>query len=114
MKVKSPQELEEGLVNNKLDLAIGYFWHRVPGLVYKQLFTERQVIYCGRGHPLFHEPALVTTLNLTSSNWVWRTYPVPEEQSRLTERRITALADQKFNAVPQGHAGTKFSRRWRQ
>lgn len=93
MKVKSPQELEEGLVNNELDLALGYFWHRVPGLVYKQLFTERQVIYCGRGHPLFHEPARVTQENLKSSNWVWRSYPVPEEQSRLTERSITALAD---------------------
>ena len=31
MKVASPQELEESLVNNQLDLAIGYFWHRVPG-----------------------------------------------------------------------------------
>jgi DNA-binding transcriptional LysR family regulator len=93
MKVKSPQELEEGLVNNQLDLAIGYFWHRVPGLVYRQLFTERQVIYCGRGHPLFHGPAPVTAEDMKSSNWVWRSYPVPEEQSRLTERRITALAD---------------------
>lgn len=93
MKVKSPLELEEGLVNNQLDLAVGYFWRRVPGLVYRQLFTEKQVIYCGRGHPLFHKADAVTAQDLKSGDWVWRSYPVPEEQSRLTERHITALAD---------------------
>ncbi|MGF6722179.1 DNA-binding transcriptional LysR family regulator [Paraburkholderia sp. GAS41] len=93
MKVKSPQELEEGLVNNQLDLAIGYFWHRVPGLVYQQLFAERQVIYCGRGHPLFQEPAPVTAEHLQSGNWVWRSYPIPEAPSTIAERRVTALAD---------------------
>lgn len=94
MRVKSPQELEEGLVNNHLDLAIGYFWHRVPGLVYTPLFTERQVIYCGRGHRLFHAAgASVTVQDLKTSDWVWRTYPIPEEQSRVAERRVTARTD---------------------
>ncbi len=93
MKVKSPQELEEGLLNNQLDLALGYFWHRVPGLVYRQLFTERQVIYCGRGHALFHAAASVSEQDLKASDWVWRTYPVPEERMPIAERRVTALAD---------------------
>jgi DNA-binding transcriptional LysR family regulator len=93
MKVKSPQELEEGLVNDQLDLAIGYFWHRASGLVYRQLFTEKQVIYCGRGHPLFHAPAPVSAEDLRNREWVWRSYPIQEEQSRVAERRVTALAD---------------------
>ncbi|RQT33925.1 LysR family transcriptional regulator [Burkholderia cepacia] len=93
MKVTSPQELEESLVNNQLDLAIGYFWHRVPGLLYTPLFTEQQVIYCGRGHPLFHASRPVTADDLQQHDWVWRTYPVPEEQYPLPERRVTASAD---------------------
>ncbi|MGZ2748812.1 LysR family transcriptional regulator [Burkholderia stagnalis] len=93
MKVASPQELEESLVNNQLDLAIGYFWHRVPGLLYTPLFAERQVIYCGRGHPLFHASRPVTASDLQAHDWVWRTYPVPEETCPLPERRVTASAD---------------------
>ncbi len=93
MKVASPQELEESLVNNQLDLAIGYFWHRVPGLLYTPLFTEQQVIYCGRGHPLFHASRPVSADDLQAHDWVWRTYPVPEEQYPLPERRVTASAD---------------------
>ncbi|WP_258401938.1 LysR substrate-binding domain-containing protein, partial [Burkholderia multivorans] len=63
-----------------------YFWHRVPGLVYTPLFTEQQVIYCGRGHPLFHASRAVTADDLQAHDWVWRTYPVPEEQYPLPER----------------------------
>jgi LysR family transcriptional regulator, transcriptional activator for bauABCD operon len=93
MKVKSPQELEESLINHQLDVAIGYFWHRAPGLVYQPLFTEKQVIYCGRGHPLFHAQASVTAEDLKRCNWVWRSYPIPEEQTGFTDRRVTAHAD---------------------
>ncbi|AQV98994.1 LysR family transcriptional regulator [Cupriavidus necator] len=93
MEVAPPQELEECIVNRQLDLAIGYFWHRLAGLTYTQLFTERQVIYCGRGHPLFHTTRRVTGDDLLNFDWVWRTYHVPEEQIPLTNRHITATAD---------------------
>lgn len=93
MKVASPQELEEGVVNNQFDLAIGYFWHRVPGLVYTPLFGEKQTIYCGRGHPLFHQTHTPGADVLQDCEWVWRTYPVPEEHIPLAGRRVTANTD---------------------
>jgi DNA-binding transcriptional LysR family regulator len=93
MKVASPQELEEGVVNNQFDLAIGYFWHRVPGLVYLPLFSERQTIYCGRGHPLFHSHRVPSADALKDCEWVWRTYPVPEEHIPLSGRHVTANTD---------------------
>jgi LysR family transcriptional regulator, transcriptional activator for bauABCD operon len=93
MRVASPQELEESLVNHQLDLAIGYFWHRVAGLSYSRLFSERQVICCGRGHPLFHEGPDVTPGDLRAHDWIWRSYPVPEELASIEERRVTAIAD---------------------
>jgi LysR family transcriptional regulator, transcriptional activator for bauABCD operon len=93
MHVAPPQELEESLVNHQLDLAIGYFWHRVAGLSYSRLFSERQVICCGRGHPLFHEDPHVTIDDLRAHDWIWRSYPVPEELVSIGERRVTAIAD---------------------
>ncbi|NMM03846.1 LysR family transcriptional regulator [Paraburkholderia sp. RP-4-7] len=93
MKVASPQELEEGVINNQFDLAIGYFSHRVPGLVYTPLFSEQQTIYCGRGHPLFHASRAPTADALKDYEWIWRTYPVPEEHSPLSGRRVTANTD---------------------
>ena len=51
------------------------------------------MIYCGRGHPLFHASRPVTADDLQLHDWVWRTYPVPEEQYPLPERRVTASAD---------------------
>lgn len=93
MRVAPPQELEECLVNHQLDLAIGYFWHRVAGLDYTELFRERQVICCGRGHPLFHQGPHVTLDALRTQEWIWRSYPVPEELASIGERPVTAIAD---------------------
>ncbi|WP_250517211.1 LysR family transcriptional regulator [Caballeronia sp. INDeC2] len=93
MHVAPPQELEESLVNQQLDIAIGYFWHRVAGLSYRRLFSERQVICCGRGHPLFHADPHVTFDDLRAHDWIWRSYPVPEELASIGERRVTAIAD---------------------
>ncbi|MDR3101313.1 MAG: LysR family transcriptional regulator, partial [Paraburkholderia sp.] len=93
MRVAPPQELEESLVNQQLDLAIGYFWHRVAGLTYTGLFSERQVICCGRGHQLFHADPHVTLDDLRAHDWIWRSYPVPEELASIGERQVTAIAD---------------------
>ncbi|MDM4766852.1 LysR family transcriptional regulator [Pelomonas sp. SE-A7] len=93
LTVAPSQALEEGLVNKQLDLAMGYFWHRVPGLSYTPLFAERQEIFCGRGHPLFHSRKTVSLEDLQGFDWVWRSYPVPEEQLPLTQRHVTATAD---------------------
>jgi DNA-binding transcriptional LysR family regulator len=93
MVVAAPHELEEGIVNNKLDLALGYFWHRLPGLEYTECFHERQVAYCGRTHPLYNCRRRITMDDAADCDWVWRTYPIPEEHFSSSGRRITATAD---------------------
>lgn len=93
MIVGAPQELEEGIVNNKLDIALGYFWHRIPGLEYIRCFVERQIAYCGRAHPLFHFKRTATVQDAAAYEWIWRTYPLPEEHFAFSERQITATAD---------------------
>lgn len=93
MTVAPSRALEVSIVNKQLDLAIGYFWHRVPELVYTRLFAEHQEIYCGRGHPLFHSRKRVTVNDLLGFDWVCRSYHVPEEALPLTQRHITATTD---------------------
>jgi DNA-binding transcriptional LysR family regulator len=93
MEVATPQELEDSLVNNRLDIAIGYFWRRVAGLDYTELYSERQELYCGRGHALFDHASQVITDELREQNWVWRGYPIPEELVGIGDRQLMASAD---------------------
>jgi LysR family transcriptional regulator, transcriptional activator for bauABCD operon len=52
MQVLSPQELERGLLDHRLDAAIGIFCSRLPGLSYESLYTQREVLLCHRDHEL--------------------------------------------------------------
>lgn len=92
VSVRSPGELEERLLTGEMQVAIGYFWHRVPTLEYTPLFLERQMAYAGRGHALYADAPNVSSERAAECEWAWRSYPVPEAQ--LTPpRRITAVAD---------------------
>ncbi|MEO9331922.1 LysR family transcriptional regulator [Ectopseudomonas guguanensis] len=53
-----PAELERRLLQDQLQLAIGYFSGSQTALDYHPLFDERQRLYCGRQHPLFAREAL--------------------------------------------------------
>lgn len=91
--VRSPSELETQLLNGQLQLALGYFWHRVASLRYTPLFVERQVAYCGRGHPLFERAGHVAPEELAEHEWTWRSYPVPEARAPLPSASMKAITD---------------------
>ncbi|WP_042303895.1 LysR family transcriptional regulator [Paraburkholderia kururiensis] len=93
ISVRPPGELEERLLASDVDIAIGYFWHRVPTLDYTPLFEERQVAYCGRGHPLYRQAGRVDPAKAADFEWAWRTYPLPEVQLSTTPAKVTAQAD---------------------
>jgi DNA-binding transcriptional LysR family regulator len=48
-----PAELERRLLQDQLQLAIGYFSGNQSALDHQPLFSERQVLYCSSKHPLF-------------------------------------------------------------
>lgn len=52
-----PAELERRLLQDQLQLAIGYFSGSQTALDYQPLFEERQRLYCARQHPLFGRDA---------------------------------------------------------
>ncbi|WP_250525528.1 LysR family transcriptional regulator [Caballeronia sp. GAWG2-1] len=90
--VRSPGELEEMLLAGRIQMAIGYFWHRVPSLEYTQIFAEDQFAYCAREHPLFAHAGNVSPDDAADHAWAWRSYPLPEAGA-LTPRTIGAVAD---------------------
>ncbi|MDN0084530.1 LysR family transcriptional regulator [Crenobacter sp. SG2305] len=93
ISVRAPGELEEKLLSGEIEVAVGYFWHRVTSLSYTRLFVERQVAYCGQGHPLFERAGTLTHEEVTAHEWAWRSYPLPEAQLTLPAGAITAQAD---------------------
>lgn len=52
----TPRELERGVIEGQLHVAIAPEHRRVAGLAYLPLFSERNSLYCGRDHPLFQKP----------------------------------------------------------
>lgn len=91
--VRPPGDLEEALLNGRVQVAVGYFWHRVPSLEYMEVFAERQVAYCGRAHPLFGRAGNVGANEAGEHAWAWRSYPLPDTPMTATPRIVTALAD---------------------
>jgi DNA-binding transcriptional LysR family regulator len=49
LSVMSPYELQLGVQDNRLDLAIGAFSTRMSGLVYMPLYREQHWLYCSSG-----------------------------------------------------------------
>lgn len=67
--------LLDGVLTNRLDLAIGAFPvtdRRVDAL---PLYTERHFIYCGRPHPFYMvDDSAIDLKSLEAANWVRRSY----------------------------------------
>ncbi|WP_263263334.1 LysR family transcriptional regulator [Pseudomonas sp. RIT-PI-S] len=47
-----PADMERLLLEQRLDLAIGYFFKGQTAFDYRPLFWEEQALYCAQGHPL--------------------------------------------------------------
>lgn len=52
LEVLSPQELERGLQDHRLDVGMGIFYSRLPSLSYELLYLQHEVLVCRREHPL--------------------------------------------------------------
>ena len=91
--VRAPGELEQLLVGGQIQVAVGYFWHRVPTLDYTPLFVERQIAYCSPSHSLAPRAGQVRLEELVDADWAWRSYPLPEARLSVPTRRVTAVAD---------------------
>lgn len=70
-----PTELERALIEQRLHLAIGVFYQRIPGLVYQLLCQERLLLYCGQQHVFFADDTASPTIEqVQQAEFIERTY----------------------------------------
>lgn len=73
--IAGPRELEQAVLQGRMQVAIGAFYHHAAGLTYERLFMEEQTLYCGRGHPLFdRDPNSITLAEVTAADYADRGY----------------------------------------
>lgn len=86
--VASPSEIGHSITDHRLHIAIATAHHRQPGLIYEEIYQERQFLYCGRGHPLFERaPFDLSPEDMAASEFVSRGY---EEERQVIQRRVKA------------------------
>ncbi|MDF3936542.1 LysR family transcriptional regulator [Pseudomonas citronellolis] len=88
-----PAELERLLLQGRLHLAIGYFSGYQGSLLHLPLFVEDQALYCGRGHPLFEQPAPAPEL-IAEADQVRHPYRFIAAAEPLQSRHSSARSEQ--------------------
>ncbi len=73
-RMLDPLAIERQLLDQKLDAGIHTFPNHVPGLRYVTLFSERQVLYCGRDHALFSVETFPSIEEISQFDYAARTY----------------------------------------
>jgi DNA-binding transcriptional LysR family regulator len=84
LHIDAPPELEQRVMDGRLDLVIGAFHHTLPALEYRLLFEEEQTLYCGAGHPLFQRAdAAISLEDVRAASYAGRGYPEEKLPVRL-------------------------------
>jgi DNA-binding transcriptional LysR family regulator len=75
IKILTPRELERGVLDGSLDVAMAAEHRPVSGLKYTWLFTELNYLYCGLEHPFFEmNDNAITAEMLNGANRISRGY----------------------------------------
>ena len=93
IRVTSPSEIERVVLEGSCDLGLGTCGRHSPYLDYEDLFEERQVLYCGRGHPLFERSHKAGITDLGGQQFIRRAYAAPDKLPRGIKLVSTAVAD---------------------
>ncbi len=91
--IGGPVDLEGGLIDDRIHLAVGYFGRRLELLTYEELFQERQVLYCSKNHFLFEgAPHRVSRRDVERADRVARGYPLGEDLRSYAPPTTSATA----------------------
>ena len=93
IRVTSPSEIERVVLEGSCDLGLGTCGQHSPYLDYDDIFEEQQVLYCGKGHPLFARPRDIVIADLKDQQFVRRAYAAPERLPAGVKATSTAVAD---------------------
>ncbi|MEX3776259.1 LysR family transcriptional regulator [Pseudomonas sp. MYb118] len=88
-----PGEMERLLLQQRLDLAIGYFSQVQSAFDYRELFIETQHLYCAAGHPLF-DKAQPSEQDLQACDRVDHPYRFLRSDEPFQGQRCSARSEQ--------------------
>jgi len=91
--VTSPTELERAVLDGRFDLGLGACGRHSPYLAYEDVFEECQMLYCGRGHPLFARASEIGVADLKNQQFVRRAYAAPNNFPAGLSMESTAVGD---------------------
>jgi LysR family transcriptional regulator, transcriptional activator for bauABCD operon len=70
-----PNHLEAALLDGGVQVAIGQYFHRLPGIRYEDLHSDPLGLYCGRAHPFFgRSPDHLTLEEIEAAPFANRAY----------------------------------------
>lgn len=117
-RICAPAELEQGLLNQQLDLGIGYFGQQLNELQYQPWLQETQAIYCSSDHPLFtvEQP---NREQIENARWVKRGYllaqrlcPVAPLNLGAVAHHMESVAHLVLSGEYLGYLPTHYAARW--
>ncbi|GAA3141784.1 hypothetical protein GCM10020255_018520 [Rhodococcus baikonurensis] len=92
LKVQTPHELQVGVLDDRIDVAIGAFASPMTGLTAQALHREQHWLYCSDKHPLFASkrvhPDVITRQRMVTRvigakpNWLAKDSPRDQPPSR--------------------------------
>ncbi len=91
--VASPTDLERAVLDGRFDLGFGACGRHSPYLSYEDMFNEHQVLYCGRGHPLFAKARDIGLADMKGHQLVRRAYAAPDRFPTNMRLTTSAVAD---------------------
>jgi DNA-binding transcriptional LysR family regulator len=92
LSVGAPANLQRGVLEGRLHLAIACFPAEIAALPSEPLYEEVNGFYCGQGHPLFHRRR-VGIDDIRASRVIARSYWRRADLSRLGVEREAATVD---------------------
>lgn len=91
--IQSPEGMLDKLLSNESDIGVGYFGSFPPILTFKPAFIEKQVVCCGREHPLFYRHEGLTLEALEQHYpWVKRGYILNHSIHHIRPKTLSATA----------------------
>ncbi|TXH33544.1 MAG: LysR family transcriptional regulator [Rhodospirillaceae bacterium] len=94
VRVEELQTMEKLLLEGQLHAVIGCFPRKISGINYDYVYSEKQELYCGSRHPLFHEEAQsISIQNLSHYRVVSRSMWMQTELPRLMVETASATVN---------------------
>lgn len=113
-----PDELEQAVLEDRLQLGLGAFHHQLSGLRYQPLFAEEQNLYCSSHHPLFAITA-PSQQQICAAEYAGRGYMTEHQRPQnwrlhqvVSAYSMEAIATLVLSGTYLGYLPTHYARHW--